>query len=151
MITLIGDRVAVSPIYDPDRSPGGIWIPDQAKDRCDQGLVKYVGPQVKDLHIGDYVVFSGYVGTLLYVEGEGRLIVLPEEFCQATLVDPPSTPISGLYFKDQEGDYFEATYEKAMEIIADSFKDFSRALSIETKKPASHEYDKLRAGAGGKR
>src|SRR5678810_1211728 len=75
MMKLVKDRVAVTPIFDADTSPGGIIIPDIAKERCDQGIVKYIGPNVKDIKIGMYVLFSGYTGTLVHIAGEGSVTV----------------------------------------------------------------------------
>lgn len=99
MIELIGKRIAVRPIFDPDVSPGGIIIPDQAKERCDQGIVKYVGPLVKDVKIGDYVIFSGYTGQMIAIEGEGKLIMFEEQWVVAKLDEVPKTDVPGLYFR----------------------------------------------------
>ena len=63
MITLLENRIAIQPVFDSDRI-GSIYIPDQAKSRCKQGLVKYVGPDVKDIKPLDYVFFPGYSGTV---------------------------------------------------------------------------------------
>lgn len=102
MITVINDRVAIVPVENPDKI-GSLWIPEMAKDRLNQGFVKYKGPDVQNLKIGDYVFFSGYAGTLTYVEGEGKFIIMPEKFCIATLlIDGKRWLIPGLYFKEQE-------------------------------------------------
>lgn len=122
MLRLMRDNIAAIPIFDPDQI-GSIIVPAQAKERCDQGIVKYIGPEVKDIKIGDYVLFSGYNGTLLDVEDEGQLILMPEEFVTAVIEEHPDTEVNGLYFRGVDGDFFPATYEMAMNIIADSFRD----------------------------
>jgi chaperonin GroES len=38
------DRVVVSPIEDPDATPGGILLPTQAKEKPNRGTVVAVGP-----------------------------------------------------------------------------------------------------------
>jgi len=120
-----GSNVACVPIFDSDMTESKLlYIPDMAKDRCDQGIVKYVGPLVRWVKPGDHVLFSGYSGTLLSVAGEGRLIVMPERYLHAK-VDPPDTDVPGLYFKSRDGVYFIATYEMAMELIADAFREAS--------------------------
>src|SRR5881394_1005790 len=101
MIKLTKNKVAITPIFDPDTSPGGIIIPDIAKERCDQGIVKYIGPKVETIKIGMYVLFSGYSGTLVHVDGEGSLILLPEEFIVAELPEPANVDIPGLYFRSR--------------------------------------------------
>jgi co-chaperonin GroES (HSP10) len=118
MIRLTENKIAVEPIWDSDYSPSGlIIIPDEAKERCDQGIVKYVGPKVKDLKIGDYVLFSGYTGTTVRLEGEGIFIIMREDFVTA-IVEEPATDIPGLYFRDKNGEYWTATYEMAMRLMA---------------------------------
>ena len=101
MINLTGNKIAVVPIYDPEKI-GSIIVPDIAKTRSDQGLVKYVGKEVVDIEIGDYVIFSGYTGTLLTLEDEGRLIIMDAGFVVAK-VDPPdmltNTNVPGLFFR----------------------------------------------------
>lgn len=99
MIKLTLNKVAVTPINDPDVSKGGIIIPDIAKERCDQGIVKYCGPDCVDTKVGQYVLFSGYTGTLVHVEGEGRIIIMPEDFIVAELVEPANVDVPGLYFR----------------------------------------------------
>ena len=101
MMKLVKDRVAVTPIFDADTSPGGIIIPDIAKERCDQGIVKYIGPEVKDIKIGMYVLFSGYTGTLVHIAGEGSVIVMPEEFIVAELDEIENVYVPGLYYKSR--------------------------------------------------
>jgi len=98
MIKVPREKIAVSPIFDPDESPGGIIIPDIAKERCDQGMVKYIGADVEDIEIGDYVLFSGYTGTTVKLDGEGYLIIMHKDFVTCK-VDNPDTDVAGLYFK----------------------------------------------------
>ena len=124
MITaLIKDKVAVSPKHFPEMSPGGIIIPEQARPRINQGLVKYIGPDCKYVKVGDYVTFSAYTGTLFDLEGEGLIIILDEDTVTAVIDVNKTTPVPGLYFKDDNGDYFEADYEIAMSMIADAIEN----------------------------
>lgn len=125
MIHLIGKKIAVSPIFDPNVSEGGIIIPDVAKSRCDQGIVKYIGPEVEGIDIGDYVLFSGYTGSTVRIEGEGLIIILHEDFVTCKILDV-NTEVPGLYFKDNTGVYFQATYEMAMNIIGQSFGETNK-------------------------
>ncbi len=117
MIKLTGDKVAVQPLYDRGMTPTGLYIPDEAIERCDQGIVVAIGPAVKDVMIGDHVVFTGYDGSLIALDGEGPYIILEEFACQAAL-GAPTTVIPGLYFKDSNGQTLTVTYEAAMQIIA---------------------------------
>lgn len=122
MVRVPGSNVAITPIFDPDVSPGGLYIPEMAKERCDQGIVKYCGPLVKWISEGDYVLFSGYSGTLLQVEDEGKLIIIPERFIIAKL-EAESIDVPGVYFRSPDGVYFTATYEMVVELVAEAFKE----------------------------
>lgn len=88
MLLLLRDRVAVIPLKDPPKT-GSLWTPDQAKWRPDQGIVKYRGHDVTEVKIGDHVIFSGYTGTKLVIDGEGELVIMQEEDIEVVLVDDP--------------------------------------------------------------
>lgn len=115
--------------------------PLDAGERCDQGVVKYIGSEVKEVKIGDYVFFSGYSGTLMDIEGEGRLILLPEKFIECTFDIDKFTIIPGLYVKSQAGNYFDVTYEMAMNIIAEAFTDLGLTIEVKGQKPKYEDYN----------
>jgi co-chaperonin GroES (HSP10) len=139
MLEVVGNNVAMTPIFDPDISKGGLYIPEMAKERCDQGIIKYIGPKVKWAKPGDYCLFSGYSGTYVDVENEGRLILMPENFLICKLHAEP-TEVPGVYFRGRDGDYFPATYEMTMELIAEAFHEapwFRQRKDIATTKNKS--------------
>lgn len=145
MIKPIGSNIAVEPRFDSDKTPGGLYIPEMAQERCDQGIVKYVGPDVVDIKVGDYVLFSGYTGTTVRLEDEGIIIILREDFVTC-IIEPPDTEIAGLYFRSKEGEYFQATYEMAMRIIMDAFSnpEFDAKFKIHNRKlnrPKAKDYE----------
>lgn len=91
-LSLLENKIAVIPLDEPDRI-GSIWVPDQAKQRIDQGVVRHKGPDVKDLFLGDHVLFGGYTGTKISVEGEGVFIVMREDDVVARIDDEDSEPL----------------------------------------------------------
>jgi chaperonin GroES len=116
MLTLKDRDIAVSPAFDPSKSPGGLIIPDTAKERCDQGNVKYVGPNAEYVLPGDHVLFSAYDGTLLRVDGEGLVIILPENKI-VSILNPPRHNVGGIYFKSSLTDgEIEELIEEVMHI-----------------------------------
>lgn len=158
MIEITGSKVACTPLFDPTRY-GSLYLPDSSGDRADQGIIKYVGPDVETARIGDHVLFSGYTGTLLDLEGEGLIIILPEEFIVATISyegkDVAATNIPGLYFKSREGEYFTATYEQALNFITEGlrearwYQELKQNVHIRDPKifrqaPKKEDYDRLR-------
>mgnify|MGYP001442213020 CR=1 FL=1 len=118
-------KVIVQPLYDRDISPGGIIIPDSSKERCDQGIVKYMGKGCKYVFIGAHVIFNGYAGTTLQLEGEGTIIIL-EEYEIGAIVEQQPIEMSDLYFKDVDRTYQRVTYEEAMHLIASNLNLLSR-------------------------
>ena len=133
MLRLIRDIIGVAAIGDPSKTPSGLFIPDEARERSDQGVVAYIGPDVKDIKIGDYVIFSGWTGTSLHVEGEGLIILLPEDQVIA-VVHQVDTPISGLYHIDKDGKIFPATYESSVSLIREQFWELPRRLNLKNRK-----------------
>jgi len=82
------DRVIVKRIEEEDTSPGGIIIPDAAKEKPQQGEVIAVGPgkrdedgrlQALDVKPGDRVLFGKYAGTEIKLDGEERLIMREDD------------------------------------------------------------------------
>ena len=81
----LGDRVVVKPLSEEDsKTPAGIFIPDTAKEKPQEGEVVAVGPgepndngeKIKpDVEEGDKVVYSKYGGTEIKVEGTEYLIL----------------------------------------------------------------------------
>lgn len=156
MIQVHGNKIACVPLFDPDKTASGLlYVPDIAKERCDQGIVKYIGSKVEWVKPGDHILFSGYTGTLVSIEGEGLVIIVPEDFVNAKIFSPDHD-VPGLYFRDQDGSYFTATYEMAVELMArareqtDGFKNMSaldrtgRKHKIYTTKPKPEEYERMR-------
>lgn len=102
MIRLPRGRVAVVSIPDPDISKGGLIIPNEARERDDQGIIKYLGEDCEDFEVGEYVLFSGYTGTTLILEDEGPMIIMHKDFILAK-IEAPGTQVPGLYYRDKKG------------------------------------------------
>lgn len=82
------DRVIVKRVEEEEKSPGGIIIPDTAKEKPQQGEVVAVGPgkrdedgrlQALDVKPGDRVLFGKYAGTEIKLEGEDLLIMREDD------------------------------------------------------------------------
>ncbi len=80
----LSDKVLVKPSKAEDKSAGGIYIPDAAKQKPIEGEVIATGPgRVLDdggrsemtVRVGDKVVYSKYGGTELKLEGEEYMIL----------------------------------------------------------------------------
>ena len=79
MIKPLADRVLVQPNEAETKTASGIYIPDTAKEKPQQGKVIAVGPGKKDepmeVKVGDEVIYGKYAGTEVTVENEKYLIV----------------------------------------------------------------------------
>jgi len=84
----LGNRVVIEPSdNDEQMSAGGIYIPDTAKEKPQEGKIVAIGPGrvtddgnrvAMDVKIGDTVVYSKYAGTE-YREGDTDYLVLRED------------------------------------------------------------------------
>ncbi len=73
------DRVFVSFTEEMERTAGGIYIPDAAKEKPQKGKVEAIGSEVKSLKVGDGVLFDKYAGSKINFDGTDFLIVKEED------------------------------------------------------------------------
>jgi co-chaperonin GroES (HSP10) len=144
MLKVNKNNIAVVPVFDSDQTPGGLWIPDIAKKRANQGVVKYIGSEVQDISVGDYVLFSGYTGTTVRLSGgEGIVIIMHQDFVNAKIVLSDPIIVPGLFVYSKADDmFFEVTYESAVPLLARALEDFGKKLNVVTDKPKLEDYDK---------
>lgn len=78
------DRVLLRRLDDEDKTPGGIIIPDTAKEKPMRGEVLAVGPGARrddgtpvplDVAAGDIVLFGKFAGTEIRIDGEDLLVL----------------------------------------------------------------------------
>ncbi|MBO7077859.1 MAG: co-chaperone GroES [Bacteroidales bacterium] len=79
MIKPLADRVLIEPKEAETKTASGIYIPDTAKEKPQQGTVIAAGPGKKDepmeVKVGDQVLYGKYAGTEVTVEDKKYLIV----------------------------------------------------------------------------
>ena len=81
----LGDRVVVKAMSEDEmKTASGIYIPDTAKEKPQEGEVVAVGPGAKteegklipmDVKVGDIVLFGKWSGTEVKLDGKGLLIM----------------------------------------------------------------------------
>jgi chaperonin GroES len=83
----LSDKVLVKPIDAEAQTSGGIFLPDTAKQKPQEGEVIAVGPgRILDdgsrsqlaVSVGDRVIYSKYGGTELKLEGQ-EYVILDED------------------------------------------------------------------------
>jgi chaperonin GroES len=84
----LGDRILVKRIKEEEKTKGGIFIPDTAKEKPQEGKIvavgkgkmteagKLVAPEVK---AGDTVLFGKYSGSEVKLDGEEHMIMREED------------------------------------------------------------------------
>lgn len=82
----LGNRVVIEPLEQEDITPGGIVLPETAKEKPQKGKVLAVGPGERDdegkripldVSEGDTVLFAKYAGTEIKTDGK-KLLILRE-------------------------------------------------------------------------
>jgi chaperonin GroES len=80
----LGGRVIVEPIEQEEMTPGGIILPETAKEKPQEGKVLAAGPGERnekgervpmELKVGDKVLFAKYSGTDIKMDGKKLLIM----------------------------------------------------------------------------
>ncbi len=79
----LADRVAIRPLEETETMRGGLYSPDTAKEKPQQGEIIAVGPgRVEkgdkvpmELKVGDRVLYGKYSGTEVQIDDEQVLII----------------------------------------------------------------------------
>ena len=83
MIKPLADRVLIEPQEAQTKTASGIYIPDTAKEKPQQGKVIAAGPGKKDepmeVKVGDTVLYGKYAGTEVTVDDKKYLIVKQQD------------------------------------------------------------------------
>lgn len=82
------DRLIVERLDSQEKTASGLYIPDSAQEKPQQGRVVAVGKgrvredgsvQPLDLRAGDHILFGKYSGTEIKIDGEEFLIMREED------------------------------------------------------------------------
>ncbi len=84
----LNDRVLVKRLESEERTAGGLYIPDTAKEKPSKGEVVAVGPGkvadngqrvAMDVKAGDAVLFNKYAGTEVKIDGTEYLVMREDD------------------------------------------------------------------------
>ncbi|MSP62033.1 MAG: co-chaperone GroES [Myxococcales bacterium] len=82
------DRIVVKRVPEEEKTAGGLYIPDAAKEKPVEGEVVAVGSgkvledgkvRQLDVKVGDRILFGKYSGNEIKLDGEEHLILREEE------------------------------------------------------------------------
>jgi len=80
----LGDRVAVELVEQEEKTAGGIFIPDTAKEKPSQGIVVAVGSGARDekgnlipveLKVGQKILFGKWAGTEITIDNKKLMVM----------------------------------------------------------------------------
>jgi len=80
----LGDRVVIEPLEQEEITPGGIVLPETAKEKPQRGKILAAGPGARDeegkripmeVKVGDTVLFAKYAGTEVKLDTKKLLII----------------------------------------------------------------------------
>jgi chaperonin GroES len=82
-VSPLADRVVVKALEETESMRGGLYIPDTAKEKPQQGEIVAVGPGrfekdkrvPMEVKVGDKVLYGKYSGTEVTIEGDQYLIL----------------------------------------------------------------------------
>ncbi|MEW5745925.1 MAG: co-chaperone GroES [Nitrospirota bacterium] len=74
------DRVVVKYSEEEvEKTAGGLYVPDVAKEKPQKGIVESVGSEVKELKEGNTILFDKYSGSKIKIDGTEYLILKEED------------------------------------------------------------------------
>ncbi len=91
----LGDRVVVEPAEGEEVTPGGILLPETAKEKPQQGTILAVGPGrhddsgklvAMDVKVSDKVLYAKYGGTEIKLNGK-KVLILKESDILAVVLE----------------------------------------------------------------
>ncbi len=91
----LGDRVVVEHVEQAEKTMGGVFLPDTAKEKPQEGRVLAVGSGrtldngtkvPMDVKVGDRVIYSKYSGSEVKIEGK-EVLIISEKDVLAVMTD----------------------------------------------------------------
>ncbi len=73
-LTPLGHRVVAKQVEKTSKTKSGFYLPEDAKEAPEMAEVLAVGPNVKDVKVGDMIIYKTY-GTPIKVDGEELLVL----------------------------------------------------------------------------
>ena len=76
----INGRVLVKPFKAKEKTAGGLYLPDTAKERLREGEVVAMAKDATDeVVVGDHLIYKEYGGTEVKIDGEDYILMTEED------------------------------------------------------------------------
>ena len=93
----LGDRVIVEAIEKDEMTPTGIYVPETAKEKPQEGTVLAIGPgrlneetgkrAAMDVSVGDRVIYQKYAGTEIKLDNKKYLILSEKDILAVVMTE----------------------------------------------------------------
>jgi len=85
----INGRILVKPFKAKEKTSGGIYFPDTAKERLQEGEIIALAEDATDeVVVGDHVIYKEFAGTEVKIEGEDYILLTEDDLlAKYTTVD----------------------------------------------------------------
>lgn len=75
----LGERILVKSVEESNTTASGIIIPDNAKEKPNRAEVIAIGADVKNVSVGETVVFGKFSGTKLTLDAQDYIVLELED------------------------------------------------------------------------
>ncbi len=76
----INSQVLVQPLEAAEKTAGGLYVPDSAKEKTQEGKVIAVAEDAtEEVAVGDRVIFKPFSGTEVSLEGEKYILLASDD------------------------------------------------------------------------
>lgn len=76
----INGRILVRPFETKDKTSGGIYLPDTAKEKLQEGEVIAIAKDATDeVAVGDHVIYKEFAGVEVKIEGEDYILLTEDD------------------------------------------------------------------------
>jgi len=76
----INGYILVKPFESKEKTLGGIFLPDSAKEKLREGEIIALAEDATDeVAIGDHVIYKEFTGTEVEIEGESHLLLTEDD------------------------------------------------------------------------
>jgi chaperonin GroES len=74
----LADRLVATPLEAQEKTTSGFYVPDSAKEKPQLASVVAVGKEVKEIKVGDTIVYSQYKPDTIKLDND-ELMIMKEE------------------------------------------------------------------------
>ena len=82
LISVIGNRIVIKPLEEPNQTESGIFIPDSVDKKPNRGQVLAISKEVAEegeIKEGDVVLYGKYAGTEVTLDNQKVLFMQPSD------------------------------------------------------------------------